>query len=109
VGELLEEGFLKRLERLRLLIKRAIRGRPGGSHWSPKAGMGLEFTDYKKYYPGDDFRYIDWKAYGRLDRLLIKVFTREEDLPIYLLVDRWRSGGSSPTGCAWPLRWGISA
>jgi len=87
MGLLLEEEFLRRLERLRLIVKRA-RGRPGGSHHSPKAGMSLEFTDYKRYSPGDDFRYVDWKAYGRLDRLLIKVFTREEDLPLYLLVDR---------------------
>jgi uncharacterized protein (DUF58 family) len=88
VSLLLEEEFLRRLERLRLIAKVRTRGRPGGSHYSPKAGMGLEFADYKRYCPGDDFRYIDWKAYGRLDRLLIKVFTREEDLPLYLLVDK---------------------
>ena len=91
MGLLLEEEFLRRLERLRLIAKARTRGRPGGSHYSPKAGMSLEFTDYKRYSPGDDFRYVDWKAYGRLDRLLIKVFTREEDLPLYLLVDKSRS------------------
>ncbi len=98
---LLEEEFLKRLERLRLMVKLRARGRPGGSHYSPKAGMSLEFTDYKRYSPGDDFRYVDWKAYGRLDRLLIKVFTREEDLPLYLLVDKSGSmeiGGKFPYG-----------
>lgn len=84
----LDEDFLKKLERLRLMARTRWRGRPGGSHYSPKAGMSLEFTDYKRYSPGDDFRYIDWKVYGRLDRLLIKVFTREEDLPLYLLVDK---------------------
>ncbi|MFQ6091013.1 MAG: DUF58 domain-containing protein, partial [Candidatus Bipolaricaulia bacterium] len=67
MGLLLEEEFLRKLERLRLIVKLRAGGRPGGSHWSPKAGPGLEFTDYKKYYPGDDFRYIDWKAYARLD------------------------------------------
>lgn len=85
---LLDEQFLKRLERLRLMAKSQPYGRPGGPHHSPRAGMSLEFTDYKEYSPGDDFRYVDWKAYGRLDRLLIKVFTREQDLPIYLLIDK---------------------
>lgn len=85
---LLDEAFLKRLERLRLMVKTQPRGRPGGPHHSPRTGMSLEFTDYKKYSPGDDFRYVDWKVYGRLDRLLIKVFTREQDLPIYLLIDK---------------------
>jgi uncharacterized protein (DUF58 family) len=85
---LLDEQFLKRLERFRLMVKTQPRGRPGGPHHSPRAGMSLEFTDYKKYSPGDDFRYVDWKVYGRLDRLLIKVFTREQDLPIYLLIDK---------------------
>lgn len=87
---LLDEQFLRRLERLRLAlaVRPRTRGRPGGVHSSPKAGMSLEFADYKRYSPGDDFRYVDWKVYARLDRLLIKVFTREEDMPIYLLLDK---------------------
>ncbi len=91
-GLLLDEEFLRKLERLHFLLKLKARGRlrgqPGGIHHSPRAGMSLEFADYKRYSPGDDFRYVDWKIYGRLDRLLIKVFTREEELPIYLLLDR---------------------
>jgi uncharacterized protein (DUF58 family) len=92
---LLDEHFLRRLERLRLAlaVRPRTRGRPGGIHHSPKAGMSLEFADYKRYTPGDDFRYVDWKVYGRLDRLLIKVFTREEDMPIYLLLDKSGSMG----------------
>jgi len=53
--------------------------------------MSLEFAEYKEYYPGDDLRYVDWNLYGRLDRLFIKVFTREEDVPIYLFLDISRS------------------
>lgn len=90
---LLDEDLLRRLERLRFIVQGRARGRPGGSHHSPKAGMSLEFTDYKRYSPGEDFRYIDWKAYARLDKLMIKVFTREEDLPIYLLLDKSGSMG----------------
>jgi len=84
---LLEESFLKKLENLNLIVKRHFRGRLGGSHASPRAGVSLEFAEYKEYYPGDDFRTIDWNIYGRLDKLAIKSFTREEDVPIYILLD----------------------
>jgi len=53
--------------------------------------MGLEFSDYRRYHAGDDFRYIDWNVYSRLDRLFLKIFTAEEDLTIHLLVDASQS------------------
>jgi len=49
--------------------------------------MTLEFADYKEYYPGDDLRYVDWNLYGRLNKLFIKSFTREEDVPVYIFLD----------------------
>ena len=56
-----------------------------------RRGMGLEFSDYRRYHAGDDFRYIDWNVYSRLDRLFLKIFTAEEDLTIHLLVDTSQS------------------
>jgi uncharacterized protein (DUF58 family) len=50
-------------------------------------GGSLEFLDYRTYQPGDDFRYIDWNVYGRLDKLFLKIFRAEEDLTIHILVD----------------------
>ncbi|KAB2910591.1 MAG: DUF58 domain-containing protein [Kofleriaceae bacterium] len=52
-----------------------------------KVGSGIEFADHRTYARGDDFRYIDWNLYGRLDRLLLRLFEEEEDLHIYILVD----------------------
>jgi uncharacterized protein (DUF58 family) len=52
-----------------------------------KVGSGVEFADHRDYYVGDDLRYLDWSAYGRLDKLLLRLFEEEEDLHIYLLVD----------------------
>jgi uncharacterized protein (DUF58 family) len=52
-----------------------------------KVGSGIEFADHRTYARGDDFRYIDWNLYGRLDKLLLRLFEEEEDLYIYLLVD----------------------
>ena len=83
----IDEAFLQRLTNLRFIVKGRRRGRLSGVHASPRAGVSLEFSDYRAYAPGDDFRYIDWNVYGRLDLLLVKTFVHEADLPIYLLVD----------------------
>lgn len=52
-----------------------------------KVGSGIEFADHRAYARGDDFRYIDWNLYGRLDKLLLRLFEEEEDLHIYILID----------------------
>ncbi len=83
----IDEAFLQRLANLRFIVKGRRHGRLSGVHASPRAGVSLEFSDYRAYAPGDDFRYIDWNIYGRLDRVLVKTFVHETDLPIYLLVD----------------------
>ncbi|MCK5827619.1 DUF58 domain-containing protein [Candidatus Bipolaricaulota bacterium] len=83
----IDEAFLQRLAKLRFIVKGRRHGRLSGVHASPRSGVSLEFSDYRAYSPGDDFRYIDWNVYGRLDRVLVKTFVHEADLPIYLLVD----------------------
>lgn len=92
--ELLSEDFLRKLERLRLLTKRTIKGPQKGEHRSWRSGTSLEFLDYRKYQPGDDIRYVDWNVYGRLDKLFLKLFRAEEDLSVYFLIDCSRSMAS---------------
>jgi len=84
---LIDEAFLRRLAHLRFFARGRRRGHLAGAHASPRAGMSLEFADYRDYSVGDDFRYIDWNIVGRLDRVLVKTFVREVDLPIVLLLD----------------------
>jgi len=90
--------FLKKLERLRLIAKRLSWASAKGEHPSARKGFSLEFSDYRRYQRGDDLRYVDWNIYRRLDRLLLKVFTAEEEMNVYLLVDTSRSmaEGASP-------------
>ena len=88
---LLDPDFLKTLERLQLVIRGRFRGNLSGRRMTSRAGMSLEFAEYKEYHPGDDLRYVDWNLYGRLGKLFIKVFTREEDVPVYLFLDVSRS------------------
>lgn len=90
---LTEPGFLRTLERLALVSKRAYAGAQAGQKRSTKRGVSVEFADYRDYVPGDDLRYVDWNIYGRLDRLLVKLFVEEEDLRVYLVCDRSASMG----------------
>ena len=82
-----DDEFLKKLEYLHVVSKRAFAGQNRADRLTPKRGRGLEFADHRPYTPGDDFRHIDWKAYKRLNRLLLRLFDEERDLPIYLMLD----------------------
>ena len=88
---LFDESFLRRLERLAILSRRAMAGQLQGERRSPKRGQSVEFADFRPYAPGDDFRRIDWNAYARLERFFIKLFIEEEDLTVHQLVDTSRS------------------
>jgi len=82
-----DAAFLKKLESLSLLVRGRYHGHLTGKRVTARSGMSLEFADYKEYYPGDDLRYVDWNLYGRLNKLFIKSFTREEDVPVYIFLD----------------------
>ena len=86
-----EDDFLKKLEYLHVVSKRAFAGQSGADRLARKRGRGLEFADHRGYSAGDDFRHIDWKAYQRLNRLLLRLFDEEQDLPIYLFIDASKS------------------
>jgi len=47
----------------------------------------VEFSDYREYAPGDDFRRIDWNAYGRFEKLFIKLFMEEREAPVTIFLD----------------------
>ena len=86
-----DTDFLRKLERLHLVAKRLSFAGAKGEHAAARKGFSLEFSDYRRYQRGDDLRYVDWNIYRRLERLLLKVFTSEEEMNIYLLVDTSRS------------------
>ena len=86
-----ENDFLRKLEYLHVVSKRALAGQNRADRLSPKRGRGLEFADHRPYAAGDDYRHIDWKAYQRLNRLLLRLFDEERDLSIYLMLDVSRS------------------
>lgn len=82
-----DEGFLRQLERLGLLMKQPVRGGLKGGRRSVKRGQSVEFADYRDYALGDDLRQLDWNVYARLEKLFVKLFVEEEDVTITFLVD----------------------
>lgn len=82
-----QDDFLKKLEYLHVVSRREFAGQNRADRRTPKRGRGIEFADHRPYTPGDDFRHVDWKAYRRLNRLLLRMFDEEQDLPIYLILD----------------------
>lgn len=88
-----DEDFLRKLELLSVVSKRLLSGQFKAERRARKLGAGIEFADYRGYVPGDDFRAVDWRAYMRLDRLILRLFEEETDLPIYIFVDASASMG----------------
>lgn len=93
MSTLLTPELLRRLGRLRLAVRRKFAGSSAGSRRSLKRGSSAEFAEHRPYYPGDDVRRIDWNAYARLEELVLRLFVAEDDLTLYLLVDRSASLG----------------
>ena len=99
MGELAQDReFLAKLEYLYVLSKRLFSPRKRLDRRLKRVGSGVEFSDHREYTPGDDYRYLDWLLYGRLERLFLKLFEEEEDRTVYFLLDASRSmsGGDPP-------------
>lgn len=88
---MLDESFLRALEQLSFVSRRVRRRAVRGERATVRHGASLEFSDHRAYQPGDDFRYLDWNIYMRLQRLFVKVFTAEENLTVHILIDTSRS------------------
>jgi uncharacterized protein (DUF58 family) len=96
-GALFDEAFQRQLESLALAARKLVQGRDRAERRTRRAGHGLELADYRTYSPGDDYRHIDWNAYARTERLLLRLFEQEEDLGVSLLLDCSGSMGAHAT------------
>lgn len=84
---LIDRALLEKLERLALRWRHSHHGPLGGHNRSRLAGYGHEFLDHRNFYPGDDLRAVNWRAYLRFERFLLKTFELEPRIPIRLLLD----------------------
>ncbi len=84
---LFDDEFQRRLDHLALVSKRIFSGAMRAERRTKKVGSGVEFADHRDYAPGDDLRSLDWAAYSRFQRLLVRLYEEEEDLSIYFIID----------------------
>jgi uncharacterized protein (DUF58 family) len=78
---------LAQLAPFELRAKMIVEGVMSGMHRSPYQGLAVEFAQHRQYVAGDDLKHLDWKVYGRSDKLYIKQYQQETNLDVILLVD----------------------
>ena len=82
---------LQSLRDLELMTKATVDGLRQGLHRSPFHGYSAEFSQYRHYRPGDDLKYVDWKAWARTDRIYTRQFRETTNVSALFVVDVSRS------------------
>ena len=83
----LRPEVVSQLARIDLVARLVVEGFITGLHKSPYHGFSVEFAEHRQYMPGDPIKDIDWKAYGKSDRLYVKEYEEETNLKAYILLD----------------------
>ncbi|MEM7353009.1 MAG: DUF58 domain-containing protein [Acidobacteriota bacterium] len=102
---------LARIDRLDLIARTVVDGFMAGLHPSPHLGLSTDFAEHRPYMPGDDVRRVDWRLYGRTDRLYLKEFEAETNADVLLLIDisasmDWGAGQGAGTDAVTKLDYG---
>ena len=84
---ILDPDLLTRLAPLDLKAKTIVEGFISGLHRSPFHGFSVEFAEHRPYNKGDDFKHVDWKAYGKSERFYVKRFEAETNLKAHVVLD----------------------
>lgn len=98
ISRLLSPQDITRLGRLALTSRFTVDGSQTGSHRSQRKGISVEFADYRQYVAGDDTKHLDWKVFGRNERLYLRQYEEETTLRVHLLVDASASMAYSGKG-----------
>lgn len=84
---MINTDFLSQLKRFHIIIDKRVTSSFSGSRKSTFTGQGLIINDFRPYYPGDDYRAIDWKIYARTDQFFVKRYEEEKNLNVHVLID----------------------
>lgn len=87
MSALFDPQFLAKLEKIHFISRGRVRGMQAGERRSNQLGSSLEFADYRTYFPGDDFRLIDWHAYARLGKWFLKTYLDERKTDFHFYID----------------------
>ncbi|MBM3858538.1 MAG: DUF58 domain-containing protein [Verrucomicrobia bacterium] len=86
-SDFLTPADLQKISNLQVLARLVVEGFCSGLHTSPHKGFSVEFREHRQYVQGDEIRRLDWKVFGKSDRLYIKEYEEETNLRATLLVD----------------------
>lgn len=87
VTDYISSGDLTKLRNLQVLARQVVEGFCSGLHRSPHKGFSVEFKQHRQYVPGDELRHLDWKVWGKSDRLYIREYEEETNLRCTMLLD----------------------
>ncbi|MEM7453516.1 MAG: DUF58 domain-containing protein [Planctomycetota bacterium] len=93
VEKYLKPEVINQIKRLDLRAQFVVKGFLHGLHASPYHGFSVEFSEHRKYTPGDDPKDIDWQVYGRTDKYYVKKFESETNITGFLVMDLSSSMG----------------
>src|SRR5215510_2856000 len=89
----LDPRTLARIASLDLRARLIVEGLMTGMHRSPYQGISVEFAQHRPYVAGDDIRHVDWKVFGRTDKIYLKQYLEETNLHLICIVDASESMG----------------
>ncbi|MCX7590892.1 MAG: DUF58 domain-containing protein, partial [Kiritimatiellae bacterium] len=78
---------ISRVKGLEVRSMRLVESHMAGVHRSRLRGISTEFAQHRQYVIGDDLRHLDWKVYAKTDRLFVKEYEAETNMPVYFLLD----------------------
>ena len=102
----LDPVFLSKLGNMDLVARCAVEGFFAGLHPSPFHGFSVEYSDHRQYHAGDELKFVDWKVFGRSDKLYIKQFQQETNTAAYILLDSSNSMSFSGGGSVRKIDYG---
>ena len=79
---------LDALKNIEMIARSMVQGTLTGLHPSPYHGFSSEFSEYRKYCPGDPVKHVDWVAYAKTDRYYVKQYEDETNTRTYVVLDR---------------------
>lgn len=87
MAKLINQQQIQQYSKLELIAKQVVEGFITGLHKSPFHGFSVEFAEHRLYNTGESTRHVDWKLYGRTDKLFVKRYEEETNLRCQLIID----------------------
>ena len=75
------------LEKLEFFARNLVEGFITGKHKSPYHGFSVEFAEHRLYNKGESTKHVDWKLFGRTDKLFVKKYEEETNLRCQIIID----------------------